>query len=71
MAGFFWFSNGKIFNDIEKVPMNSKNEMVVDHFIKQLLSEKKRISVINLKQYIHFGTTNELQEFMFWKENFD
>ena len=44
MAGFFWFSNGNIFDDIEKVPTDSKNEMVVDHFIKQLLKKKKNFS---------------------------
>ena len=39
LAGFFWFSDGKVFRNIEKLKENSKSEKLVDHFIKLLLKK--------------------------------
>ena len=70
LAGFFWFSDGKIFNSIEKLKEYSKSEKLVDHFIKLLLKEKYKISVIKLDEYLHLGSVNEFLEFNFWKNHF-
>ena len=70
LAGFFWFSDGKVFKNIEKLKENSKSEKLIDHFIKLLLKEKYKISVIKLDEYLHLGSVNEFLEFNFWKNHF-
>ena len=70
LAGFFWFKNGKIFDNLSKIKINQNTELVIDHFIKYLLKKNYNISYVKLEDYIHLGTVNELLEFNFWKKKF-
>jgi len=67
MAGFFWFKSIDIILDMTYLVENVENEeLLVDHVIKALFMNKKRIMVVPLDFYIHLGTPNEFKEYIFW-----
>lgn len=68
LAGFFWFSEGKIFELLDNVPEKNKGEIYIDNFLKYLVDSGKKIYAFHLEHYIHIGTVNEYLEFMFWQE---
>ena len=76
-AGFFWIKNGSIFNHIPKFLLTKnykqkQREIILDDYFKFLISQKLiRASFLNLKNYIHIGSTNEYLEYLYWKNYFN
>ena len=70
LAGFFWFKDGNIFDELKKMKKVNKTEPVIDHFVKHLHKKNMNVQYINLSSYIHLGTINELNEFNFWANKF-
>jgi NDP-sugar pyrophosphorylase family protein len=66
LAGLFWFKSGAVFNFLEQVPDDPKNEMCADHFLKYLVDSGKKVMAFPLDSYIHLGTLEEFKEFEFW-----
>lgn len=74
-AGFFWVKNGNIFNYIHNFKQ-SKNyrsitrEVILDDYFKYLIKRRLAKAIyINLDHYIHVGSKNEYEEYVYW-ENF-
>jgi len=66
LAGFFWFKDGKVFGELERIPSDPGHELCADHVLKYMLDSGKRIGAFPLDAYIHLGTPAELEEFAFW-----
>lgn len=66
LAGFFWFADGNEFGGLSGVPLDEKNETCVDHFLKYLVAQGKKVMEYRLDQYIHIGTVDEYKEFQYW-----
>ena len=66
LAGFFWFKKGELFNELDNIPKDEKNEMCADHILKHLVNIRKKVMSYTLPYYIHLGTVDEYKEFKFW-----
>lgn len=66
LAGFFYFSKGAVFEELDKIPKDSENELIADHFLKHLVDSGKKIYGFNLDYYVHLGTVPEFLEYKFW-----
>ena len=68
LAGFFWFKKGQLFNELDSIPTDTKNEMCADHILKHLVNIGKKVLAYELPYYVHLGTVDEYKEFQFWHE---
>lgn len=67
-AGLLWFCNGQDFVELERMHWDDGKEPIVDHFLKHLVKLGRRVFAFELKDYIHLGTPEELNEFLFWQK---
>ena len=68
LAGFFWFKEGEVFGELDRIPDDPGRELCADHVLKYMLEKGKRIVSFPLDAYLHLGSPAELQEFEFWRK---
>ena len=68
LAGFFWFKDGEVFRELDRIPSDPGHELCADHVLKYMLERGKRIGSFSLDAYVHLGSPAELQEFDFWRQ---
>ena len=66
LAGFFWFKEGEVFGELDRIPSDPGHELCADHMLKYMLERGKRIGSFPLDAYLHLGSPAEHQEFAFW-----
>jgi NDP-sugar pyrophosphorylase family protein len=66
LAGFFWFREGGVFAELDRIPDDPGRELCADHVLDYMLQKGKRIGSFPLDAYLHLGSPAELQEFAFW-----
>ena len=66
LAGFFWFRDGTVFEQLERIPPDPGRELCADHILKYLVDTGERVSAYPLDAYVHLGSPTELREFAFW-----
>lgn len=67
LAGFFWFREGALFKELESIQVPDSQEGSADHVLKYGVETGKRVLAYPLQAYIHLGTQEEYQEFLFWQ----
>jgi NDP-sugar pyrophosphorylase family protein len=68
LAGFFWFKDGRIFDDLDRITDDSGRELCADHVLKYMVDRGQKVAAFSLDAYVHIGSPAELQEFAFWRE---
>lgn len=68
LAGFFWFKEGGVFRELDRIPDDPGRELCADHVLKYMLETGKRIGSFPLDAYLHLGSPAEFQEFDFWRK---
>ena len=68
LAGFFWFRDGAVFGELDRIPEDPDHEPCADHVLKYMLDTGKRVGAYPLDAYLHLGSPPELKEFAFWQE---
>ena len=70
LAGFFWFRNKHIASEmVFALDKNDvRGEVLIDHLIKKLSHGQNKPKCIKLKSYIHVGTPDEYDEYVYWTE---
>lgn len=63
-AGMCYFPNTRILSELNT--MDCLQNSSIDNFAAHLLKNKFKIGYIILKDYVHLGTPEEFQEFLFW-----
>lgn len=66
LAGFFWFSDGGVFEELDKIEEDHGRELCADHVLKYMVEKGDRVASFSLDAYLHLGSPAELQEFAFW-----
>lgn len=66
LAGFFWFRDGGVFGELDRIPDDRGRELCADHVLKYLVDGGRRVGAFPLDGYVHLGSPVELQEFAFW-----
>ena len=77
-AGFFWISDGKIFNYMNDFKNSNyyknnskKREIIIDDFFKYCVLEKKTNTIHHeLDYYVHLGSEREYFEYKYWENYF-
>jgi len=76
-AGFFWIKNGYIFKFVKEFENNIifkkfKREVIIDDFFKFLIKVKLfKAYFLPLENYLHLGSSEEFNEFLYWKNFFN
>lgn len=68
LAGFFWFDDGRVFTELDKIPADPEHELCADHVLKDMVDRGLRVAAFPLSAYVHLGSPAELEEFAFWRE---
>jgi len=67
LAGFFWFKNKELIHDqLKKIKHNNESELLVDHLIKSMVQNRKKVFCMPIDPYIHLGTPDEYNEYLYW-----
>lgn len=66
LAGFFWFGDGGVFGDLDKIPEDPGHELCADHVLKYMVDQGRKVGAFQLESYVHLGSPAELDEFSFW-----
>lgn len=67
MAGFFWFKSKEIIQEnLKKIQCDGKNELFVDHLIQMMVKCEKKVFCMPIDPYIHLGTPDEYNEYLYW-----
>jgi NDP-sugar pyrophosphorylase family protein len=66
LAGFFWFRDGGVFDELDRIPDDPGRELCADHVLKHLVEAGRKVGAFPLDAYVHLGSPVELQEFAFW-----
>lgn len=66
LAGMYYFPNAKILEALHLIDCVKSGS--IDQFAEYLLNNDYNIGFVKLKHYVHLGTPEEFQEFIFWKE---
>jgi len=66
LAGFFWFKDGQVFCELDRITGDPGQELCADHVLKYMLAKGQRIGAFPLDAYLHLGSPAELLEFDFW-----
>ena len=66
LAGFFWFRDGAVFGELERIPDDPGRELCADHVLKYMAEQGRKVCAFPLDAYLHPGSATELQEFAFW-----
>lgn len=66
LAGFFWFNEGAVFEELNNIADDSGRELCADHILKYMIERGARVMAFPLEAYLHLGSPAELQEFAFW-----
>lgn len=69
LAGLFYVPDASIFDylvgfDVEENPS-------FDHFVKHLLTLEKKVKFVEIKDYVHLGTPEEFNEFLYWQKFYE
>lgn len=67
LAGFFWFRNGEVFDELDQIPEDPGRELSADHVVKFMLERGQTVAAFALDSYVHLGSPAELREFSFWR----
>jgi NDP-sugar pyrophosphorylase family protein len=68
LAGFFWFRDGAIFDELDRIPEDGGRELCADHVLKYMVDTGRKVGAFPLDAYVHLGSPVELQEFAFWMQ---
>lgn len=68
LAGFFWLSDGSLFDRLPDLPLWTEGEMMIDNVFKYFVDTGLNIMPYLLDQYLHLGTADEYLEHKFWFE---
>ena len=68
LAGFFWFNDGRIFGELDRIPEDTGHELCADHVLKYMVERGQKVAAFPLDAYIHIGSPFELEEFAFWRK---
>lgn len=67
LAGFFWFKNKELIHDeLKTIEHDNESELLIDHLIKSMIRNKRKIFCMPIDPYIHLGTPDEYNEFLYW-----
>ena len=66
LAGFFWFRDGAVFGELDRIPDDAGRELSADHVLKYMVDSGRKVGAYPLDSYLHLGSPLELQEFEFW-----
>lgn len=66
LAGFFWFKDGGIFGELDRIGEDPGRELCADHILKYMVERGQKVGSFSLDAYVHLGSPAELQEFAFW-----
>jgi hypothetical protein len=69
LAGMFYIPNCKIFDYLEDFDVIQNPSF--DHFAKFLLDSGKNIKFTQIQDYVHLGTPEEYNEFLFWQKFYE
>ena len=75
-GGFFWINNNKVFNYIYNFLSSDyyksiKREVIIDDYFKFIIENSLiKASVLKLKNYVHIGSLDEYNEYLYWEEYF-
>jgi len=68
LAGFFWFRDGGIFGELDRITEDPGRELCADHVLKYMVEKGQKVGAFPLEAYVHLGSPAELQEFSFWRK---
>ena len=68
LAGFFWFRDGSVFDELSQIPEDPGRELCADHVLKFMSERGQKVGAFPLESYLHLGSPPELREFEFWEE---
>jgi NDP-sugar pyrophosphorylase family protein len=66
LAGFFWFRDGDVFGELDRISDDAGRELCADHVLKHMVERGCKVAAFSLDAYLHPGSATELQEFAFW-----
>ena len=66
LAGFFWFRNGAVFEELDQIPDDPGRELCADHVLRHMVAKGQKVGAFALDAYVHLGSPTELREFAFW-----
>jgi len=69
LAGMFYLPDCSILNFLDS--FNELQNPSFDHFVKYLLGLGKSVKFTVLEDYVHIGTPEEYQEFIFWQKYYE
>lgn len=70
LAGFFWFRDGSVFGELDRIPDDREHELCADHVLKYLVETGRNVAAFPLSTYVHLGSPAELHEFEFWNTHY-
>ncbi len=70
LGGFFWIRDGSILSDailnFSKIKTNLNREIIIDDILSHNCLDNFVIGSIPLKKYVHLGTKEEFNEYLYW-----
>lgn len=75
-GGFFWINNGRVFNYIPNFLSSTyykslRREVIIDDYFKFIIKANLiKVSIIKLKNYVHIGSLEEYNEYLYWEKYF-
>jgi NDP-sugar pyrophosphorylase family protein len=66
LAGFFWVAEGAVFGMLGEIPEWTEGEMIADTIFKHFVDVGLTVMAYPLDEYVHLGTSEELQEHRYW-----
>jgi NDP-sugar pyrophosphorylase family protein len=68
LAGMYYFPDKSVLEELEYI--DCSKEVSIDHFAQNLLLKKYKVGFLKLDHYVHLGTPEEFNEYLFWKSFF-
>jgi NDP-sugar pyrophosphorylase family protein len=68
LAGFFWFRDGAVFGELDRIADDPGHELCADHVLKYMVEQGRTVGSFPLDAYLHLGSPTELKEFAFWQK---
>jgi NDP-sugar pyrophosphorylase family protein len=68
LAGFFWFNDGSVFGELDRIPDDAGRELSADHVLKYMVDTGRKVGAFPVDTYLHLGSPLELKEFEFWSK---
>mgnify|MGYP001366550113 CR=1 FL=1 len=65
LAGMYYFPDLSVLNLLDH--LNDEKNPSMDHFAQYLINQGEKVGFIKLDHYVHLGTPEEYQEFLYWK----